>query len=240
MNFYYPLLQNVVIHHLNKFEFPSSKEALLKIWCHKSIDFGRRRYDKVVDVFPLHHIHICVIHRCFVPSFGCIQFMQRKCLIYKQTVQAWRYFHTIAASQIKTATALSLFIVTDVYFCLNANVCIVTFCLFVWVYRHTLKGRRHRYRQKASNFNLFSSLTPIEQCGFFFSVLHLLWYGTSVYDGHLQGPVTGELKAVELPLPIFTIRLSRLVSNIQPSTCVANYLTDRLCNRRGHCGFLWV
>ena len=74
----------------------------------------------------------------------------------------------------------------------------------------------------------------------FFSVLHLLWYGTSVYDGHLQGPVTGELKAVELPLPVFTIRLSRLVSNIQPSTCVANYLTDRLCNRRGHCGFLWV
>ena len=37
---------------------------------------------------------------------------------------------------------------------------------------------------------------------------HLLWHGTSFYNGHLRGPVTltpvAELLAVELSLPVLT------------------------------------
>ena len=47
----------------------------------------------------------------------------------------------------------------------------------------------------------------IEQCAFL-SVPHLLCHGTSVYNGHLQGPVrvtltrVAERLAVELSLPV--------------------------------------
>ena len=51
--------------------------------------------------------------------------------------------------------------------------------------------RRHHYRWKPASFDLNSVRTgmSIEQRGFF-SVLHLLWHGSSVYNGHLQEPVT--------------------------------------------------
>ena len=52
-----------------------------------------------------------------------------------------------------------------------------------------------------------SALMAIEQWGFF-SVLLLLWHGTSVYNGHLRGPVTltpiTERLAVDMTLPVFT------------------------------------
>ena len=47
---------------------------------------------------------------------------------------------------------------------------------FIW--------RRHHYRWRAANFDLYSALMVIEQCGFF-SVPHLLRHGAYVYNGHL-------------------------------------------------------
>ena len=44
----------------------------------------------------------------------------------------------------------------------------------------SLLWRRHHYRWKAANFDLFSSVMAIEQWGFFI-VPHLLWHGASVY-----------------------------------------------------------
>ena len=64
----------------------------------------------------------------------------------------------------------------------------------------------------AANFDLCSALMVIEQWGFF-CVPHLLWHGTSVYNGHLRGPVTltpiAERLEVELSLPIFTTSVCR-------------------------------
>ena len=52
----------------------------------------------------------------------------------------------------------------------------------------------------------------IEQWGFF-NVPQLLWHGPTVYNGHLQRPVTltpvAERLAVELPLPVFTSQVCR-------------------------------
>ena len=84
-------------------------------------------------------------------------------------------------------------------------------------------------RQQAANFYLDSALMAIEQWGFF-SVLHLLWHGASIYNGHLWGPVTltpiAERLAVELSLPVFTTKVCRGWDlNTQPSSCGANALT---------------
>ena len=58
----------------------------------------------------------------------------------------------------------------------------------------------------AANSDLCLALMDIEQWGFF-SVPHLLWYGTSVYDN----PWNSERLAVELSLPCFNdVGLSRL------------------------------
>ena len=64
----------------------------------------------------------------------------------------------------------------------------------------------------------------------FFCLSHLLWHGTSVYNGHLQGPVTltpiADRWAVELSLHVLTIYVCRgWDSNTQPSACEANTLT---------------
>ena len=71
----------------------------------------------------------------------------------------------------------------------------------------SLMWRRHHYRWRAANFNLCLALMAIEQWTFF-SMLHLLWHRTSVYNGHLQGPVTltpiSERLAVNLSLTVFT------------------------------------
>ena len=59
----------------------------------------------------------------------------------------------------------------------------------------SLIWRRHHCRWRAANFDLISALKAIEQWGFF-CVPHLLWHGASVYNGHLQGPVTHLLPCV--------------------------------------------
>ena len=60
-------------------------------------------------------------------------------------------------------------------------------CIFLSIFSKS--PSRYHYRWRASNFDLCSALMTIEQWGFF-SVPHLVWYGTSVYNGHLRGPVT--------------------------------------------------
>ena len=47
----------------------------------------------------------------------------------------------------------------------------------------------HYYRWRAAKFDLCSALMAIEQWGIF-SVLYLLCHGASVYNDHLQGPLT--------------------------------------------------
>ena len=88
-------------------------------------------------------------------------------------------------------------------------------CLFVWVFvclefivlleNFSFIRRRHHYRWWVANFDLCSALMAIEQWGFF-CVLHLLWQGVSVYNGHLRGPMTltpfVELLAAEISLPV--------------------------------------
>ena len=80
-------------------------------------------------------------------------------------------------------------------------------CFLVPLENISLIWRRHHCRWWAGDFDQCSALMAIEQWGFF-SVPHLLWQGTSVYNGHLRGPVTlspfAERLAVELLLPVFT------------------------------------
>ena len=71
--------------------------------------------------------------------------------------------------------------------------------LFTW--------RCHQYQWRASNFGLYHALMAIKQWRFF-NVPYLLWQRKSVYNGHLQRPVTltpfAKSLAVELSLPVFT------------------------------------
>ena len=63
-----------------------------------------------------------------------------------------------------------------------------------------------------------------------FSVPHLLWHGSSVYNYHLRGPVPltpiAERLAVELSLPLFTISVCRgWDSNTQPPNALTHCAT---------------
>ena len=69
----------------------------------------------------------------------------------------------------------------------------LVFVLFIWIFHpipeFSFIWRRHHYRIRALNFDLYSARMAIEQLEFF-SAPHLLWHGTSVCNGHLRGPVT--------------------------------------------------
>ena len=73
--------------------------------------------------------------------------------------------------------------------------------LFIPLENFSLIWRHHHYRWRVSNLDLYSALMAIEQWGFY-SVAHLLWHGSSIFNGHLRGPVTispvAERLAVEL------------------------------------------
>lgn len=63
------------------------------------------------------------------------------------------------------------------------------------------------------------------------SSLDRLWHGISIFNCHLQGPVTlktiAERSAVELKLPVFTIRVCRDWDEYtQPFAYAANALTN--------------
>ena len=88
-----------------------------------------------------------------------------------------------------------------------AFICLFVLVFFVLLENLSPKWRPHHYR--------CSSLIAIEQWGFF-SVPHLLWHGTSVYNGHLGGPVTltpiAKRLVVELSLPVFTTKANVYIS----------------------------
>ena len=112
-----------------------------------------------------------------------------------------------------------------------AEVCLM--CLFCWVFvpleNFSLLWWRHHYRWRAANFDIYLALMVIAEWGFF-SVPHLLRHGTSVYDGHLRGPMTltAVAKRLELSCHYLFNDLSRSVwdSNTQPSTCEANAINN--------------
>ena len=82
--------------------------------------------------------------------------------------------------------------------------------MIAWFYvqlgNFSLMWRQHHYRWRASIFLLYSTLMAIEHWGLF-SLPHLLYHGTSVYNGHLRGPISitsaVEHLEVELPLPVY-------------------------------------
>ena len=80
--------------------------------------------------------------------------------------------------------------------------------LFVCLWFYVLLGnfspkwRIHLYRWRASNFDPYSALVAIEQWGFF-SVPYILWHRSSVYNGHLRGPVTFTPIVERLPVKLF-------------------------------------
>ena len=83
--------------------------------------------------------------------------------------------------------------------------------------------RRHYYRWRTANCDLCSAIMTIEQWWFFLE--------TSVYSGHILGPVTltpiAERLAVDLSLPVFTTYVCRdWDSKSQRSACEANALSD--------------
>ena len=84
------------------------------------------------------------------------------------------------------------------FVCLGINVPVEN-CSRIW--------RSYHYRGRASNFDVYSSFMAIE-LWWLFSVPHPLWHGTSVYNGHLWGPMTlkpiVERLAVELSLRALT------------------------------------
>ena len=79
------------------------------------------------------------------------------------------------------------------------NVLLFHWCLYSFSnqsWEFLLIKWRHHYHWRASNFDQYSA--P-----------HLLWHGSSVYNGHLQGQVTpapfAEHSVVELSLPVLRI-----------------------------------
>ena len=119
------------------------------------------------------------------------------------------------------------------------SIAILFVCLF-GVYRPTRENfslirRRYHYRWRAANFLPMLSIHVHWAVRFFFSVPHILWHGTSVYDGHLRGPVTltpiAERLAVELSLPVFyDLGLSRLGSD-HPTFCLRGKRSNPLRHR---------
>ena len=68
----------------------------------------------------------------------------------------------------------------------NIIVCLFFVCLFFFQLENfSLIWRRHHYRGRVANFDLYSALMAIGQCGFF-SLPHLLWHAASVFNGHLR------------------------------------------------------
>ena len=79
----------------------------------------------------------------------------------------------------------------DLYFyvCLFVCLFICLFGFFIPLENFLLIWRSHHWRWRAVKFDLCSTFKAIERWGLF-SMPYLLWYGTSVYNGHLRGPVT--------------------------------------------------
>ena len=87
----------------------------------------------------------------------------------------------------------------------------------------SLIWRRHHYRWRSANCDLCSALMSNEQKGFF-GVSHLLWHGSSVYNGHLRGPMTLAPIAERLAVDLHYLFCPGWDSNTKPSAYRANAL----------------
>ena len=108
------------------------------------------------------------------------------------------------------------------------NCLFVCLGFFISLEKVSLIWRRHHYRWRAAQFVISLALMSNRQWGFF-RVSHLLWHGTSVYNG--QDPWHSHL----LPsvwwwschYQVFTTKFCRSWnSNSQPSACGENALTN--------------
>ena len=116
------------------------------------------------------YLHNCVIHEFLWLSQSA--FLLLKCVptyLLLQKHNCWN----LLSSKIKL---LLLFV------CLGYFIQLENFSLIC------IRRCRH-CRWRATNVDLCSTHIAIEQWRFF-SVLHLLWHVTSVYNSHLLGPVT--------------------------------------------------
>ena len=106
---------------------------------------------------------------------------------------------------------------------------------FVPLKNFSIIWRRKLCLWRASNFDLFYPFMTIEQWGLF-SLLHLLWHGTSVYNGHLRGPVTRTpialRLAVELSLSVFLWLRSVAAGIRTPNLPVAEKCSNLQRHRR--------
>ena len=93
----------------------------------------------------------------------------------------------------------------------------------------SLIWRRHHYRWRAACFDLCSALMAVEQW-WFFSVPHILWHGTSIYNGLLRGTMT-------LTRFLFDVDMSRLGFKHQNF-----HFRGERCNplRHRRCMLIWV
>ena len=98
-------------------------------------------------------------------------------------------------------------------------------CLFIYLYWVFFRPTREFFTHvktstlsvKGCKFWPNSTIMAIEQWRFFSVSHHLLWHGSSVYNGHLRGPGTLTPNAERL----VDLGLSRLGFEHQPSDCAA-------------------
>ena len=106
--------------------------------------------------------------------------------------------------------------------------------MFEWIWSPTRECFTHLETpplpEMVENFYLSSANMAIEHWGFLI-LPHLLWHGTSIYNGLFREPVTltpiAERLPVEMSLPVITTSVCRdWDSNTQPSASGANALFD--------------
>ena len=104
--------------------------------------------------------------RCFDTRWPCIKFLKL-------------FILGLDIKQSAITNAILITIVQMVYFHLMIECGIllnfVCLCFYVQLENFLLIWRRHHYRWRASNFDIYSALVAIEQWGFF-SLPHLLWH----------------------------------------------------------------
>ena len=84
--------------------------------------------------------------------------------------------------------------------------CLLVCLFYVPLENFSYKSRRHHYRWKAANFDLYSALIATEQWAFS-SLPHILWHASSVYHGRVWGrslAFVADRLAMELSLPVLT------------------------------------
>ena len=86
---------------------------------------------------------------------------------------------------------------------------------FVWVFRPTCEFFTHmlKWPLPVKKLQFWTHAQPCSHWAVrgFFSMPHLLWHGSSIYNGHLQGPMTltpdAESLAVEFSLPVLNLSM---------------------------------